>query len=104
MIIKNVTTPDEVIIQKFRSQRVSIPIGICHEIYVSKKVDFLDAFTEITTFVIFVENEKIVAIIDFNFFSNELINILTNKCSILYTARVIVKKGKKNSGGDMVVF
>jgi hypothetical protein len=37
-------------------------------IYVSKKVDFLDAFTEITTSAILVENEKVVAIIDFNFF------------------------------------
>jgi hypothetical protein len=73
-------------------------------VYVFKKMDFLNVFNEITTFVILVENEKVVAIIDFNFFSNELINILTNKCSILYTARVIVKKGKKNSGGDMVVF
>ena len=65
---KNVTTPDEVEIQKFRSQGVSIPIGICHVIYVSKKVDFLDAFTEITTSAILVKNEKVVAIIDFNFF------------------------------------
>ena len=65
---KNVTTPDEVVIQKFRSQGVSILIGIRHVIYVSKKMYFLDAFTEITTFAIFVENEKVLVIIDFNFF------------------------------------
>ena len=46
---KNVTTPVKVVIQKFRSQGVSIPIGIRHVIYVSKKMDFLDAFTKITT-------------------------------------------------------
>ena len=101
---KNVTTPDEVVIQKFRSQGISIPIGIRHVIYVSKNVDFLDSLTEITTSAILVENEKIVAIIDFNFFSNELINILTNECSILYTAGGIVERGKEKSGGDMVVF
>ena len=66
--IKNVTTPDEVVIQKFRLQGVSISIGIRHVIYLSKKVDFLDAFIEITTFAILIENEKVVAIIDFNFF------------------------------------
>ena len=38
---KNVTTPDEVVIQNFRSQGVSILIGIRHVIYISKKVDFL---------------------------------------------------------------
>ena len=65
---------------------------------------FLDAFIEITTYAILVENIKVVAIIDFNFFSNELINILTNECSILYTAGWIVERGKKKSGGDMVVF
>ena len=65
---KIVTTPDKVLIQKFRSQGVSISIEICHVIYVSKKTDFLDAFTEITISAILVENEKIVAIIDFNFF------------------------------------
>jgi hypothetical protein len=32
---KNVTIPDEVVIQKFRSQEVSIPDGIRHMIYVS---------------------------------------------------------------------
>ena len=37
---KNVTTPDEVVIQKFRSQGVSISIGIRHVIYVSKKGGF----------------------------------------------------------------
>jgi hypothetical protein len=37
-------------------------------IYVSKNMDFLDAFTEITTSVVLVENEKVVAIIDFNCF------------------------------------
>ncbi len=92
---KNVTTPDEVVIQKFRSQGVSIPIGIRHVIYVSKKMDFSYAFIEITTSAILVENEKVVAIIDFNFFSNELINILTNECSILYTVRRIVERGKE---------
>ena len=101
---KNVITSDEVVIQKFRSQGVSIPIGIRHVIYVSKKVDSVDAFTEITTSAILVENEKVVAIIDFNFFSNELINILTNECSILYTEGGIVERGKEKSGGDMVVF
>ena len=101
---ENVTTPDEVVIQKFRSQGISIPIGIRHVIYVSKNVDFLDAFTEITTSAILVENEKVVAIIDFNFFSNELIDTLTNECSTLYTAGEIVERGKKKSGGDMVVF
>ena len=55
---ENVTTPDEVVIQKFRSQRISIPIGIRHVIYVSRNVDFLDVFTEITTSAIRVENEK----------------------------------------------
>jgi hypothetical protein len=55
---KNVATPDEVVIQKFRSQGISIPIQIRHVIYVSKKVDFLDVFTEITTSAILVENEK----------------------------------------------
>ena len=65
---KIVTTPDKVVIQKFRSQGVSISIEICHVIYVSKKAYFLDAFTEITTSAILVENEKIMAIIDFNFF------------------------------------
>jgi hypothetical protein len=34
---KNVTTLDEVVIQKFRSQRVSISIEIRHVIYVSKR-------------------------------------------------------------------
>ena len=29
---KNVTTPDEVVIQKFRLKGVSIPIKICHVI------------------------------------------------------------------------
>jgi hypothetical protein len=101
---KNVTTPDEVVIQKFRSQGVSIPIGIRHVIYVSKKVDFSDALTEITTSAILVENEIVVAIIDFDFFSNELKNILTSECSILYTAGGIVERGKKKSGGDMVIF
>ena len=101
---KNITTRDEVVIQKFRSQGVSIPLGICHVIYVSKNVEFLDALTEITNSAILVENEKVVAVIDFNFFSNELINTLTNECSILYTAGGIVERGKKNSGGDMVVF
>ena len=72
--------------------------------YASKKVDFLDAFTEIITSTILVENEKVVAIIDFKFFSNELINISTNKCSILYTTREIIKWGKEKSGRDMVVF
>ena len=62
---KNVTTPAEVVIQNFRSQGVSIPIKIRHVIYISKKVDFLDAYTEITTSAILVENEKVVAIIDF---------------------------------------
>jgi hypothetical protein len=33
-----------------------------------------------------------------------LINILTNECSILYTAGRIVERGKEKSGGDMVVF
>ena len=65
---KNVTTPDKVVMQKFISEGVSIPIGIRHVINVSKKVDFLNAFIEITTSVILVENEKVVAIIDFNFF------------------------------------
>ena len=51
-----------------------------------------------------VENEKVMAIIDFNFFSNELINILTNECSILYTAGGIVENGKEKNDGDMVVF
>ena len=51
-----------------------------------------------------VQNKKVMAIIDFNFFPNELINILTNECSILYTAVGIVERGKENSGGDMVVF
>ncbi len=64
----HVTTLDEVVIQKFRSQGVSIPIGIQHVIYVSKKMDFSDAFIEITTSAILVENIKVVAIIDFNFF------------------------------------
>ena len=32
---KNVTTPDEVVIQKFRSHGVSIPIGIRHVIFLS---------------------------------------------------------------------
>ena len=45
-----------------------------------------------------------MAIIDFNFFSNELINILTNECSILYTAGGIVERGNEKSGGDTVVF
>ena len=67
-------------------------------------MDFLDAFIEITTSAILVENEKIVAIIDFNCFSNELINILTNECSIQYTAGGIVEWGKEKSGGNMVVF
>ena len=67
-------------------------------------MDFSDTFTEITTSVILVENEKIMAIIDFNFFSNKLINILTNECSILYTAGGIVEMGKEKSGGNMVVF
>ena len=31
---KNVRTQDEVVIQKFRSQRVSISIEICHVIYI----------------------------------------------------------------------
>ena len=101
---KNIITPDEVVIQKFRSQGVSIPIGIRHVIYVSKNVDFLDAFTKITTSAILVENENVVAIIDFNFFSNELINILTNECIILYTAGGIVEMGKEKSGRDIVVF
>ena len=102
--IKNVTTPNEIVIQKFRAQRVSIPIGIRHVIYVSKNVDFLDAFTEITTSAILVENEKVVAIIDFIFFSNELINILTIEYNILYTVGGIVEQDKEKSGGDMVVF
>ena len=72
---KNVTTPDEVVIQKFRSQGVSILIGIRQVIYVSKNVDFLDAFTEITISAILVENEKVVAIIDFNFFPIFFIHI-----------------------------
>ena len=95
---KNVITSDEVVIQKFRSQGVSIPIEIRHLIYVSKKMEFVDVFTEISVSAILVENEKVMAIIDFNFFSNELINILTNKCSILYTAGGIIKKGKEKSG------
>ena len=103
-VTKNVTTPDEVVIQNFRSQGVSIPIGIRHVIYVSKKMDFLDAFTEIITSIILVENDKVVTIIDFNFLSNELINILTNECSILYTEGEIVERGKEKSGGDMVFF
>ena len=37
---KNVTTPDKLVIQKFRSQGISIPIGIRHVIYVSKKMNF----------------------------------------------------------------
>jgi hypothetical protein len=45
-----------------------------------------------------------MAIIDFNFFSNELINIFTNVCSILYTAGGIVKRNKEKSGGAMVIF
>ena len=65
---KNVTTLDKVVIQKFRSQGVSISIGICYVIYISKNVDFLIAFTEITTSAILVDNEKVVAIIDFSFF------------------------------------
>jgi hypothetical protein len=101
---KNVTTPDEVVIQKFRLQGVLIPIGIRHVIYVSKNVEFLDAFTEITSSAILVENEKVVAIIDFNFFSNELTNTSTNECSILYTTGRIVERGKKKSGRHMVVF
>ena len=40
MILKMLQPPDEVVIQKFRAQGVSIPIGIRHVIYVSKKVDF----------------------------------------------------------------
>ncbi len=59
---KNITTRDEVVIQKFRSQGVSIPLGICHVIYVSKNVEFLDALTEITNSTILVENEKVVAV------------------------------------------
>ena len=86
------------------SERGSRWTSTRHMIYVSKKVDFLDVFTEITTSAILVENKKVVAIIDFNFFSNKLINILTNECSILYTARGILERGKENSGGDMVVF
>jgi hypothetical protein len=58
-------------------------------------MDFLDVFTEITTFAILVENKKVVTIIDFNFFSNELINILSNGCSILYYTEGIVERGKK---------
>ena len=65
---KNITTPDKVVMQKFRSEGVSISIGIRHVIYVSKKVDFLNVFIEIHTSVILVENEKVVVIIDFNFF------------------------------------
>ena len=38
------------------------------------------------------------------FFSNNLINTLTNECSILYTTGGIVERGKKKSGEDMVVF
>ena len=93
MISKNRRTPDEVVIQNFRSQGVLISIEICHAICVFKNMDFLDAFIEITTSIILVENKKVVAIIDFNFFSNELINILTNECSILYTAGGILKRG-----------
>jgi hypothetical protein len=33
-----------------------------------------------------------------------LINILTNECSILYTAGGIVERGKEKSGGNMVGF
>jgi hypothetical protein len=67
-------------------------------------VDFLDAFTKISTTAILVENEKVMGIIDFNFFPNELINILTNDCSILYTAGGIVERDKEKNVGDMVVF
>jgi hypothetical protein len=42
-------------------------------VYVFKKMDFLNVFNEITTFVILVENEKVVAIIDFNFFTSEYV-------------------------------
>jgi hypothetical protein len=70
---KNVTTPDEIVTQKFRSQGISIPIGIHHVIYVSKTVDFLDAFIKITTSAILVENEKEVVIIYFNFFNSEYV-------------------------------
>ena len=101
---ENVTSPDEVVIEKFRSQGVSIPMEIHHVIYVSKKIYNLDAFKEITTSAILVENETVVAIIDFNFFSNELIDILTTECSILYNAGGIVERGKEKSGRDMVVF
>jgi hypothetical protein len=81
-----------------------IPMGIHHVLYVSKKIDNLDALKENTISVILVENEIVIAIIDFNFFSSELIDILSTEYSILYKAGGIVDRGKQKRGGDMVVF
>ena len=45
-----------------------------------------------------------MAVIDLYIFLNEMINILTNECSILHTAREIMEMDKEKYGGDMVVF